>query len=63
MLLQRLLYLDYRRSLLSDGYVNTNAVLALLVDDSINCDSCLARLSVAYDQLSLAPADREHRVD
>ena len=38
-------------------------VLALLVQDGIHGDGCLAGLPVADDKLSLAPADRDHRVD
>jgi hypothetical protein len=35
----------------------------LLVDDRVHRDGGLARLAVADDQLALAAADRDHRVD
>ena len=50
-------------SLLADCDVNTDNVLALLVDDGVDCNCCLACLTVADDQLTLASADRDHRVD
>src|SRR4029078_4619561 len=43
--------------------VDTNNVLALLVDDRVDRDGGFAGLSVADDQLTLAAADRHHRVD
>src|SRR3712207_8746902 len=35
----------------------------LVVDDRVDRDRRLARLAVADDQLALAAADRDHRVD
>ena len=51
------------RALLADGDVDAEDVLALLVDDGIGCDGGLAGLAVADDQLTLAAADGDHRVD
>ncbi len=48
---------------LPDRAVNTNHVAALLVDDRIQNDGGLAGLPVANDQLALAAADRNHRVN
>jgi hypothetical protein len=39
------------------------APVLLLVDDRVDGDGGLARLAVADDQLALAAADRDHRVD
>ena len=41
------------RALLTDGNVNADDILALLVDDSIGGDGGLAGLAVADDQLAL----------
>ena len=38
-------------------------VLALLVDDRVDGDGGLAGLAVADDELALAAADGDHRVD
>ncbi len=51
------------RPLLPDGDVDADQVLALLVDDGVHGDGRLARLTVADDQLALASADRDHRID
>ena len=49
--------------LLADGHVDAEDVLALLVDDRVDGDGGLARLAVADDELALALADGDHRVD
>jgi hypothetical protein len=49
--------------LLADGDVDAEHVAALLVDDRVDADGGLARLAVADDQLALAAADGDHRVD
>ena len=46
-----------------DGAVNTNQVATLAVDDGVQRHRGLARLAVANDQLALAAADGNHRVD
>src|SRR6185312_1340954 len=51
------------RLLLTDGDVEAVNALALLVDDRVDRDDGLARLTVADDQLALTAADRNHRVD
>src|SRR6185369_13467222 len=51
------------RQLLADGHVDADQALALLVDDRVDRDRGLARLAVADDQLALAAADRDQRVD
>ena len=55
------------RCLLADSHINTVNGLAclvetLLIDDGINGDGCLTSLTVADDKLTLATADRNHRV-
>ena len=60
-----------RRALLADGDVDAAHLLVgvaglpvgLLVDDRVDRDRGLAGLAVADDQLALAAADRDHRVD
>src|SRR5262249_5326425 len=52
-----------RRALLPDRTVNTNQVVAFVVDDGVESDGSLAGLAVADDQLALSAADRNHRVD
>ena len=52
-----------RRQLLADGHVDADEALALLVDDRVDGDRGLAGLAVADDQLALAAADRDQRVD
>ncbi len=52
-----------RGSLLADGHVDADNALAPLVDDGIDGDGGLAGLAVADDELALAAADRDHRVD
>src|SRR3954462_14181292 len=61
--LKLLTNLSYGRCLLADRDVNADDVLALLVDDRVDRDSRLTGLAVADDQLPLAPADGNHRVD
>ena len=51
------------RTLLTDGYIDTDNACALLVDDGVQADRGLAGLTVADDQLTLAAADRDHGVD
>ena len=49
--------------LLADGDVDADDALPLLVDDRVDRDRGLAGAAVADDQLALAAADRDHRVD
>jgi hypothetical protein len=51
------------RLLLADGHVEAVNALALLIDDRVDRDGGLAGAAVADDQLALAAADRDHRVD
>src|SRR4051794_37487127 len=60
---ERPYHLRDRRLLLADRVVDADDVLPLLVDDRVDRDGGLARLAVADDQLALAAADRDHRVD
>jgi len=62
-LLELLHDLHDRRRLLADGDVHADLALALLVDDRVDDDGRLARLAVADDELALAAADGDHRVD
>ena len=61
--LQRLHQLHDRRHALADRDVDADHVLILVVDDRVDRDRGLAGLAVADDQLALAAADRDHRVD
>ncbi len=49
--------------LLTDGDIYANQVFALRVDDCVDSNGGLAGLAVADDQLALAAADGNHRVD
>ncbi len=62
-LLERGHGLGHGRELLADGHVDADQALALLVDDRVDRDRGLAGLAVADDQLALAAADRDQRVD
>ena len=53
----------YGRLLLTDRNVDTNNVLALLIDDGIRGDNRFTCLTVADDKLTLTSADRNHGVD
>ena len=66
--LERLHHAGHGRLLLADGDVDADhgvrrAPPVSLVDDRVHGDSGLARLAVADDQLALAAADGDHRVD
>ena len=52
-----------RGGLLTDRDVHADQVLALLVDDRVDGDGGLARLTVTDDEFALAAADGNHRVD
>ena len=57
---------DYLRdggALLADGAVDTDQLAALLIDDGVENDGGLAGLTIADDQLALAAADGNHRID
>src|SRR5690606_14699348 len=60
---QPLHHLRDRRLLLADGHVDAVDAQPLLVEDGIDRDGGLARLTIADDQLALPAADRDHRVD
>src|SRR6266581_55433 len=62
-ILERLHDLRDRRSLLADGHVNANNILAALIDDRVNGDCGFSSLTITNDQFALAPADRHHRID
>ena len=55
--------LGHGGGLLADGHVDAAHVLAALVQDRVHCDGGLARLAVADDELALATADRDQRID
>src|SRR5581483_10382612 len=63
MLFERLDHAGDGRALLADRDVDAIDVEAFLIDDRIHRDRGLAGLPVADDQLALAAADRNHRVD
>ena len=52
-----------RRHALPDRHVDRDDAGVLVVDDRVDRDRRLAGLAVADDQLALAAADRDHRVD
>ncbi len=62
-LAQRLGDLHDGRHALADRDVHGDDAGALVVDDRVERDRGLADLAVADDQLALAAADRDHRVD
>ena len=49
--------------LLTDRHVHARDALPLLIDDRIDRDCRLARAPIADDQLALAAADGNHRID
>lgn len=51
------------RCALANGTVNTQHVLALLVEDGVDRDCGLAGLAVPQNQFPLAPADRDECVN
>ena len=61
--LQGLGQLHDGRLALADGHVDADEVAILVVDDRVDGDRRLAGLAVADDELALAAADRDHRVD
>ena len=54
---------DDGRQALADRDVDRDDARVLVVDDRVDRDRRLAGLAVADDQLALAAADRDHRVD
>ena len=62
-LVERLGELHDRRHALADRDVDRDDAGVLVVDDRVDRDRRLAGLAVADDQLALAAADRDHRVD
>src|SRR5690242_20419658 len=52
-----------RRTLLSDRAVDANHISAALVQDCVENNCRLARLTVADDQFTLAAANGNHRID
>ena len=61
--LERLGERDDRGLALTDRDVDRDHAGVLVVDDRVDRDRRLAGLAVADDQLALATADRDHRVD
>src|SRR5687767_7481750 len=53
----------HRRAFLTDGHVNAKYTEASLVNDRIDRDRRLARLTISNDQLALASPDRNHSID
>ncbi len=48
---------------LSDGDIDTDDILAALIDDRIDGDSRFASLTIPDDKLTLAATDRNQRID
>ncbi len=61
--LQGLYDTGYGGALLTDGAVDADEVVFRRVDDGIESDGGLARLTIADEQLALTAADGDHRVD
>ena len=61
--LQRVYQLRHGRALLTDGHIDADDILSLLVDDGIGGQNGLAGLPVADDQLTLAASDGDHAVN
>ena len=55
--------LHHGARLLTDGYIDADDILPLLVEDRVQRNGSLARLSIADDQLALTAANGKHRVD
>src|SRR2546430_1797310 len=64
---QNLYHLRNRRALLANGAINTNEIVAFVVDNSIESDGSFSGLTIANDQLALAAGDavaeRDDRTD
>ncbi len=56
-------HLGHRRRALADRAVHADDVAVALIDDGIDRDRGLAGLPIAEDQLALAAADRDQRID
>ena len=54
---------DHGRLLQADRDVNADHAGALLIENRVDGNRCLSGLAVADDQLALAAADRDHRVN
>src|SRR5262249_36959851 len=60
---QLLHYRSHGRALLADGDVDAGDALTPLVGDRVDRDGRLAGAAVADNQLTLSPADGDHRID
>ena len=63
MFIQVLHQLRDGRSLLPDGHIDAQYILAPLVDDRVHGDRCLSRLPVSNDQFPLSSSDGHHGVN
>ena len=61
--LQRFHNLRYRGCLLTDGNVDADYVLTLLIYDCVNCNCCLTCLPITDYQFPLAATDGDHRIN
>src|SRR5205085_10594693 len=59
----RIFTLGNRGALLADSAINTDQVVALVVDDGVQNYCGLARLAVADDQFALSASNGNHRVN
>ena len=62
-LLQNLTNTCNKRVFLANGNIDTDEILALLVDDCVKDNSSLTRLAVADDQFTLTASNGDHAVD
>ena len=53
----------YRGALLPDRHIDTNQILAFLIDDRIDRQSRLPGLAISDDQLALPSTNWDHRID
>src|SRR5688572_11477553 len=63
MLFEGFHHAGHRRAFLTDGHVNAKYTEASLVNDRIDGDRRLARLTIPDDQLALASTDGNHGID
>ena len=63
MLSELINHLGYRRTLLTDGYIDADNTITFLVNDGIDSYGCFSGLAVTDDQFALATTNRHHGID
>ena len=51
------------RCFLSDCNIDTDYIFAFLIQNCVQSNGCLSRLTVSNDQLTLSTTDRKHCID